>query len=76
MLLLAGDVTYFSDVSSPYTVCSARVIFESDLMQDFLQLNRSSGQQSGGGATGGGGERVREGLNGVLCETDFFYFCL
>ena len=51
----------------PCTVCSARVIFESDLMQDFLRLTRSSGQgaglgagQSGGGATGGGGERDRE----------------
>ena len=28
------------------TVCSARVIFESDLMQDFLQI-----KESGGGAT-------------------------
>ena len=33
-------------------MCSARVIFESDLMQDFLELKHSSGSSSsGGGAT-------------------------
>ena len=35
-----------------HVVCSARVIFESDLMQDFLELKQNGGSStSGGGAT-------------------------
>ena len=37
-------------VLSVRTVCSARVIFESDLMQDFLDLKQSSGSTAGAAA--------------------------
>lgn len=35
-------------------MCSARVIFESDLMQDFLQLTKSNETGEGGAGKGGG----------------------
>ena len=39
-------------------VCSARVIFESDLLQDFLQIKRSNVPTASGGGGGGGGGTV------------------
>lgn len=39
----------------PFPVCSAKVIYESDLMQDFLQMRRSDNHQAEGGANTGGG---------------------
>ena len=40
-------------VLSMHTVCSARVIFESDLMQDFLDLKQSGGSTVVAGAVVG-----------------------